>query len=209
MICVNEPAGEAAPRFFLGRTTQGNEWRFRHDLDEELVRDLEAACVNEPAGDEFLLQPYGSTRYETLLARTAPIQNVWTGPAYRFPEMIAAASEAVLITGDNAGLLQPYFTDWLDSVAIGRPFFAVVNGGHAVSLCCSVRETPRAHEAGVETHPEFGRRGYAARAVTAWVRAVRDIGRIPLYSTSWQNVASQAVAAKLGLVRYGTDLHIT
>jgi hypothetical protein len=32
---------------------------------------------------------------------------------------------------------------------------------------------------------------------------------IPLYSTSWQNQASLALARKLGLIQYGADLHIT
>ncbi|MGH2617528.1 MAG: GNAT family N-acetyltransferase, partial [Thermomicrobiales bacterium] len=41
-----------------------------------------------------------------------------------------------------------------------------------------------------------------------WAQAVRQEGRIPLYSTSWENLASQAVARKLGLVLYGVDLDI-
>ncbi|HZS91689.1 MAG TPA: GNAT family N-acetyltransferase, partial [Chloroflexota bacterium] len=44
--------------------------------------------------------------------------------------------------------------------------------------------------------------------VAGWARAIRASGRIPLYSTSWDNHASQAVARKLGLVQYGTDLSL-
>ncbi|MDQ3856704.1 MAG: GNAT family N-acetyltransferase, partial [Chloroflexota bacterium] len=33
-------------------------------------------------------------------------------------------------------------------------------------------------------------------------------GKVPLYSTSWDNSASQAVARKLGLVQYATDLSL-
>jgi predicted GNAT family acetyltransferase len=86
--------------------------------------------------------------------------------------------------------------------------FAVVVDGHAVSVCCSVRETAEAFEAGVETVAAHRRRGYAPRAVTAWAREVRAMGRVPLYSTSWQNEASRAVARTLGLIHFGTDLHI-
>lgn len=209
MVRVNEPMGKAAPRFFLGRTTQGNERRFRHDLEPDLARELEALCGDEAYGDELLRPPYGATNYARVLARAAPVERVWAGPAYRFPADVPVASGTVPITGENLGLVRPLFPDWLDDVAACQPFVALVVDGRAVSVCCSVRTTPVAHEAGVETHPELRGRGYAALVVSAWARAVQDLGRIPLYSTSWQNTASQAVAGKLGLVRYGTDLHIT
>lgn len=45
LLTVNEPSGGApAPRLFLGRTRQGNLWRFRSDLPDVLVRELEALC---------------------------------------------------------------------------------------------------------------------------------------------------------------------
>jgi len=66
-----------------------------------------------------------------------------------------------------------------------------------------------AHEAGVETAPPYRGRGHAAQVVAAWARAVLELGRVPLYSTSWQNEASRAVARKLSLIRFGDDLHIT
>jgi REP element-mobilizing transposase RayT len=42
----------------------------------------------------------------------------------------------------------------------------------------------------------------------AWALAMRGSGRIPLYSTSWMNTASLAVARKLGLVAYASDWSI-
>jgi hypothetical protein len=35
------------------------------------------------------------------------------------------------------------------------------------------------------------------------------MGLVPLYSTSWKNEPSRAVARRLGLIQYGVDLHIT
>jgi len=72
-----------------------------------------------------------------------------------------------------------------------------------------VRITPEAHEAGVESLPEFRGRGYATDVVAAWALLVKSLGALPLYSTSWENTASQAVATKLQLVQYGGDFHIT
>ena len=45
--------------------------------------------------------------------------------------------------------------------------------------------------------------------VAGWAAAVRDLGLIPFYSTDWNNVASQGVTRKLGLVMYGVDLSFT
>ncbi len=209
LVRVNDLAGQPAPRFFLGRTARGNEWRVRHDVSADVVGTLQALCASEPPGDEFLAPPHGVPRYEAVLARAAPVHSVWTGPTYWFPEQLPVVSGTVVITSANSELLEPHLPAWLEDVAAGVPVVAVVQGGRAVSICCSVRVTPVAHEAGVETHAPFRGRGYAALAVAGWAKAIRALGSMPLYSTSWQNTASQAVARKLGLVRFGTHLHIT
>jgi len=205
---VNEPTEAIAPRFFLGRTVEGSVCRFRYDLAEDVRRELEALRASEPFGDELLLPPHGSADYAVVLARGAPVLKVWTGPAYMFPSERPSSRGVVIVTGENADVLRPYFPGWLGDVD-RLLMLALIEGGRAVSLCASVRTTERAHQAGVETHRELRGRGFAARVVSAWAAAVRRIGCLPLYSASWQNTASQAVASRLGLIRFGTDLHIT
>jgi predicted GNAT family acetyltransferase len=61
----------------------------------------------------------------------------------------------------------------------------------------------------VETLEGQRRKGYAVSVVSAWAKAVEEMGARPLYSTSIENIASQNVAARLGLARYGVDFHIT
>ena len=77
-----------------------------------------------------------------------------------------------------------------------------------MSVCRSVRITPEAHEAGVETLPDFRGKGYAKDVAAQWAQRVRAVGAIPLYSTSWENNASQAVARKLRLECYGADFQV-
>ena len=60
----------------------------------------------------------------------------------------------------------------------------------------------------MNTIEAFRGRGFAPAVVAAWAHTVRLEGRIPLYSTSWNNLASQSVARKLSLVLYGADLSI-
>lgn len=86
---------------------------------------------------------------------------------------------------------------------------AIVEGDKAVSICQSVRKSEEAEEAGVDTLLSHRGKGYAVQVVAGWARIIREQGRIPLYSTSWDNKASQRVAEKLGLELYGVDIHIS
>ncbi|MFA6111893.1 MAG: hypothetical protein WDA75_24290 [Candidatus Latescibacterota bacterium] len=67
----------------------------------------------------------------------------------------------------------------------------------------------RRGEAGIDTLEAYHGRGYASATVVGWALLVRLVGCLPLYSTSWGNLASQGVARRLGLILYGVDLHWT
>ena len=209
LLRVNEPDGAPAPRFFLGGTAEGVVWRFRHDVDRHLRRELEAAIQDEVRREHVLDSPTSPSRYEDILARFAPVQRTWVGPAFCFPQELPTTIDTVLVTEGNAQLLRPLLENWVPDVRLCQPMFALTVQGRAMAVCCSVRRTSTAHEAGVETAPPYRGRGYAVQVVTAWARAVGEMGRVPLYSTSWQNEASRAVARKLALIRFGSDLHIT
>ena len=209
LLRVNELDGGPAPRFFFGVTRDGAIRRFRHDVDDELRMELERACDDDAQRNTTFDAPVDASRYAEILARRAPVAGTWAGPAFGFPDSLAEAADGVRVGQDNAHMLHQLMRPWIPDVSASQPMFALVADGHAVAVCCSVRRTSAAHEAGVETVPAYRGRGYAAQVVTAWARAVRNMGRVPLYSTSWQNEASLAVARKLGLVHFGSDLHIT
>ena len=121
----------------------------------------------------------------------------------------ATTTTAVAINGNNADLLRGRMPDWLPDVVFRRPFYAVVDDDQAVSVCASARMTDAAAEAGVETVAAYRGRGYAVTVVAAWAAAVEQMGALPLYSTSWDNAASRAVAARLGSSPFGADFHVT
>lgn len=126
----------------------------------------------------------------------------------------------VLVTAANEALLEPEFADLRPVLREIAPCVAVLAGGddgvaptipppatasRAVAVCFSSRLSARAAEAGVETLEAWRRRGYGRAAVAAWAGAVRGQGRLPLYSTTWSNTASQGIARALGFVLFGED----
>jgi RimJ/RimL family protein N-acetyltransferase len=205
--CVNEAGDPPAPRFFLGRTRDGNLWRFHVDLPARVVERLEAICQAEPVTMEFTTPPRQAAAIRAVLAEHAPVQEEYRGPAYWIPPGASPSAAAVLITDSNAAVLQVHFP-WLLATPSYRdvgPVAATVIAGQAVAVCFCARIPGGATEAGVETVESQRGRGYAAAAVARWAAAVRAMGCLPLYSTDWQNLASQGVAHKLGMVCYGED----
>jgi hypothetical protein len=206
---VNQPDDGVAPRFFLGRTIAGNLWRFRSDLPGDLVIELKKLCHGEPEMNEISRTPEGQKEYIRLLEAHRPVKQVLSGPAYWVSKDVAPCVQPVEISETNADLLRGGFEDLLEDVPHRRPFMAMLEDDHAVSVCASVRITDAAHEAGVKTLPAYRQKGHATNVVAGWANAVRKISALPLYSTSWDNTASQNVAARLGLPMFGVDFHIT
>ena len=208
---INEPTDDRkiAPRFFFGYTNEGSICRFRHDLPDNIVTQLREIAAAEPMPINSQKISSVHRQFKEILQSHAPIERVWVGPAYRFPEHIAPPTNVVRLSRANAGLLKGDFAEIMSELNSSQPYLAVIEDSQAVSICRSVRSSPRAHEAGVDTLVGYRRRGYATSVVAAWALAVRVLNRTPLYSTSWDNVASQRVARRLGLVQYGVDYHVT
>ncbi len=209
LLTVNEPGEPPAPRLFLGRTHTGHLWRFRHDLPGPLVDELEAILRAEPVTEDLSQPPRCLAALQAALARDVPRSETWSGPAWRFPDELPAFAHAIIpITSDHDDLVRPVFPDLADALPWKRPCLAILRDGQLASLCFSSRNTPNAAEAGVNTIEAFRGHGFAPAVVAAWANAVRQEGRIPLYSTSWDNLASRSVARKLSLVPYGADVSI-
>jgi GNAT acetyltransferase len=220
MVLTNEPlegARRPAPRLFFGRTMAGDVVRVGAEVPDALARRLEAILAREPADAGLRPSPATLAAVREALAEHGPVTADGGGPAYRFPESTGSSARpggagrpdgrlAVRLTEANRALVRETYP-WLDEEwADWQPCFAVVRDGAAVSVCFSSRLGPGAAEAGVETLPAHRGRGYAAAVTAAWGAAVRAAGRVPLYSTGWENLASQGVARRAGLILFGADV---
>lgn len=208
LLRVNEQNGAPAPRFFFGRTAMGHVLRFRQDVDAAMRAEVEAAVRHDIARQAGADRPIDPSPYAKILERSDPVCSVSAGPAFSFPPDGQDPVRTVFVTDANRAILEAHLRSWIPDIPFCQPMIAVVVGDDAVSLCASVRVTTAAHEAGVETAPAHRGRGHAVAVARAWARAVRTSGAIPLYSTSWTNDASRAVARKLGLIQYGSELSV-
>jgi RimJ/RimL family protein N-acetyltransferase len=220
IVRTRQPNGWPSPLFHLGRTRLANLWRFRDDLEPAAIRELARLAGREGPLLEAHPPPERMEAIRSVLRSAVELVVEWRGPAFRFPAEIPAPDRGplpvVAVTAENQSILEESFADTVPELAERQPCIAAVDGERAVSMCYAARplevkgcEPCRGAEAGVETVAAYRGRGLAPRVVAAWGRAMREQGGEPMYSTSWDNKASCAVARKLGLVFYGEDLHLS
>jgi hypothetical protein len=195
-----EPNSRSAPFFVLIRGTSDVTWGVRKDVPENIAYELDRLASEEPPVRDFQAPPLHADAYLSLVGG-----QILSGPAFGFPDEIAQSTDIALI--DRLDLLERHFSGWIAAeISWCAPIVAVIDGGYPVSVCfCATRDSAPAVEAGLETAAAFRGRGLATRVTAAWACKIRTSGRIPIYSTSWSNTASLAVARKLGLIQYASD----
>ncbi|MED3574341.1 GNAT family N-acetyltransferase [Cytobacillus praedii] len=202
MTVVNELPYDVAPRIFIGTTRLGSVVRFSKSLDDSLIKKLEQVIGSNP----------GTHLGEIIkvLSIDRIVNNLWIGPAYVFPDVRdRTCTKAIIVTNKNKEILEPYFTYTFEDFENKQPCFVIVEDNIPVSICCSARQTSKAAEASVFTHEDYRGRAYGADVTNAWASEVQKQGRTALYSTSYDNFASQSLARKLQLGRYGNDIHMS
>src|SRR4051812_41232163 len=179
LLAVNEPGDPPAPRLFVGRTTEGNLWRFRHDLPPTLVHTLDRLLAAEPVTTDLRQPLHCHDRLCDALATFGPVAEINSGPAWWCPEGIAS-SRAIATTRLTDGTTPARTFPWLEAeIADRQPCLAVLHEGEAVAICFSARLSAVAAEAGVVTLEAYRGRGYASAVVAAWASAVHAMGRTP------------------------------
>lgn len=216
------------PWLHLVRTPRGNAWSLGAQVPEPLAVALQPMCAAEPPAAPPAAWPQQRDALLRACRQYEPHLIVVGGPAYRAASVVdvqadpddhvgvdlqaatgePAPCDAIAVHADNAEVLRAHMADWLPDAAAGVPLAAVLLDGHAVSVCASVRIAAGRHEAGVETLPSARGAGRARAAVTAWQRLVQQAGARPMYSTSWDNIASQRVAAACGFQQFAVDFSV-
>lgn len=198
---TREPGERRPPLFALIRGRTSCAWGVRADVPDEVADELDRLASSEPPPSDLVEPPRHAGRYVALLGG-----RVESGPAFAFPEEIAAPDGVVRV--DDPAMLAGHFTDLAEDLAAGGPMVATLEEGRVVSVCHCARWSAEAAEAGLFTLETHRGRGYGPRVTAAWALAIRATGRTPLYSTSWTNESSQAVARKLGLKAYASDWNV-
>lgn len=213
LVNINElepdPPPGPAPRVYLGVTAGGIVRAYRQDVSAALRAAIGQFC--EDAAPLAHAPEAFSPALRAVVNAHEPSGETWeisSGPAYAFPEALMVSDGVTLIEPGYEDVLAEHFPFTATWLRESWPCYAMLVGGRAVAICDSARRTAHVAEAGVDTVPEFRGRGYAALVTAAWANAIRAAGITPVYSTSADNLASQAVARKLGLREFGWDVSI-
>jgi hypothetical protein len=202
IVSTREPNPGPGPAFSLIRDGSACAWAVHVDVPTHLTDELVALARSEPPAGEFTDPPRHANAYVALLGG-----RIDSGPVFTFPPTISASRDVVSIT--DLSPLERHFRGWTAAELPERsPILGIVEDGHAVSVCFCARRSPVAAEAGLDTAAHFRDRGFGTRVASAWAQVIRDSGRLPLYSTSWSNGASLAVARKLKLSACASDWNL-
>jgi hypothetical protein len=204
IVAIRDGSGDPPPRFALTRSAAGNTWLVAADVGEDVADRLASLAAAEPPGDEAW--PEHDRSYRAIVGAAAT--EVVAGPAYVLPERLPDPAPAVELVREHLDALRVHFPVTAAEFEERRPVVGIIEGDVVAARCCSARALSEGTEAGVDTAPAHRRRGHAVATTAGWARAVRRLGRIPLYSTTWDNAASQRVAARLGAIRYAVDYTI-
>ncbi len=205
--------GGAAPHFVVGVSREGQVAAAGSGVPDSLAAELlAAASAGQPApvGEPPEKLDDWCTRLGAVLGPVA----VSSGPSYVAEVGPTVGEGLALVTCDGVepwrlALEPPPEAGWepdewraLLAGELG-PWAMSLADDDIASICFSSRLTDDAAEAGLRTEPAHRLQGHGAIATAAWASLVLASGRHAFYSTSADNVASQRVAASLGLREIG------
>ena len=126
------------------------------------------------------------------------------------PETLQSVRRISADETPDVGLREPW--DWaaiLGEPATERPVHCIVEEGRAVAVAAAGYPTALTEEVrGVWVADGLRRQGYGRAVVASATADIMSRGRIPLYETSADNIASQRLAQSVGYARLGSWLRL-
>ena len=112
-----------------------------------------------------------------------------------------------------AGWLESYFTAIADKGYVYGVYATSVSADQHLVSATDAPDVPylRDHvvEPGINTLPAYRRRGYAKIVVGALLKHLLKTHKVPLWSCSSTNIASQKLAESLGYVKFADVITLT
>ncbi|MEK3915941.1 GNAT family N-acetyltransferase [Paenibacillus sp. FSL H7-0331] len=200
IIGINERNQTSVTAVFIGRTRESISTYFHTDLPQSIVEEIQ----------QHTLESIHVLNLCRIIEKYKPVKDIWIGPAFTFNQdnMFISESEITLIDESNKNLLLQHFSELLGELEERMPIAAYIINDEAVSVCCSARISSQAAEAGLMTIEPYRGKGIGQKVVHKWSDEIFKQGLLPIYSTSWDNLSSQRVAQKLGLIQFGMDFSI-
>jgi RimJ/RimL family protein N-acetyltransferase len=210
LVSSTSRTGARVPYLFIGTAHGSRTTAFGADLSDSLVDAQRSAIDADPAPDDPAQEPAALAECERLLnGELGPVARS-AGRGWVIETVPEFSSDAQIVTSADAGTpafgagVPDGFTweadEWHELIdgKLGDWAMCVVNGT-PVSLCHSSRIADAGVEAGVWTHPDHRRRGYAAAATAAWASLTLSSAPYVFYSTNVGNRSSERVTERLGL----------
>ena len=170
---------------------------------------LEAAIALVPPEPGCLIFAPSTDAHESLLS-LQPVTRHSDYCLYGFtgaqaPQALRSVRHISADEAPGVGLEEPW--DWpsiLGRLPAERPIHCIVQEGQAVAVAAAGSRTALTEEArGVWVLDRLRRQGYGRAVVASATADIMSRGRLPVYGTSADNVASQRLAESVGYARLG------
>lgn len=219
ILAESPPDGSAGPSMYLAGAAP-NLVAFGREAPPEIVRTATELVAGEPPLRSREDQPAQMERYLRLLAALGPVKAA-AGLSFKLPNDTPAPGSPDLVwwgTPEGAAVEAKLARDGMgpelvemgfrETADLWAPWCAAMADGQIASLAFSARLTRSGAELGLVTLPAYRGRGLAAAATAGWSALPALANRALFYSTAKSNLASQRVAAKLGLAFIGPTWEI-
>lgn len=216
IVGENDPDSSRGPLAFVGGCPGGVLVRLHVDVSAADAAEAERLAGSAPWSDTAADPPWLDPLMAGLRATAVERSRTYALDQRAMPVVAGlvrsdAPEGAALVRqlerdGVPTHLLEAGFVSVGDFWA---PWCALEEDGEIAAIAFAARQTVSGAEVGVYTFPPWRGRGLAATVTAAWSALPELADRTLFYSTTIDNLASQRVAARLGLTQIGASLRLT